>query len=304
MSSPLPDTSHGSLRLIVGPMFSGKSTALLHVIHSYRAIGKHVLVINHAFNQRYDTGKGVTTHDGTASHSNTQDTCTQTDTTVVNITADHTDSRPQAPMRTADQHDTCLTLLQLNDLCTDFLYTQWLERADVVCVEELQFFPDAFEVVRYLVDTLHKHVVCAGLIADYRREPFGDLPRLMPYADDVKHVKALCSVCNDGTQGIFTQRLTYDDAQVVVGETDTYRTVCRKHYLCQPVQQHQQAKENGLHVNTVTTLPHVESDYAVGYGYDEDDEQPREESGAPPYTPQALHPAPWYVDDADPEYSI
>lgn len=279
--------SCGSLRLIVGPMFSGKSTALLHVIHSYRAIGKHVLVVNHAFNQRYDTGKGVTTHDGGASHTNTQDTCTQTG-------AHDPMDMPQQPLRTAEQHDGCLTLLKLHDLCADYVYTQWLERADVVCIEELQFFPDAFEVVRHLVDTLHKHVVCAGLIADYRREPFGDLPRLIPYADEVQHVKALCSVCNDGTRGIFTQRITHDNAQVVVGETDTYRTVCRRHYLhSRDVQQQGSDDDAGVHGNAHTSLKHVGSDYAVGYAYDELDASSDAQQNDEP-----LRPSPWYVDDA------
>ena len=50
------------MELIIGPMFSGKSTELIRRCKRLRSIGLTVLVINHALDQR--DGSDVVTHDG------------------------------------------------------------------------------------------------------------------------------------------------------------------------------------------------------------------------------------------------
>lgn len=53
----------GSIELIIGPMFSGKSTELLRRCNRYKIAGKTVLKINHQKDTRY--GQGIIgTHDG------------------------------------------------------------------------------------------------------------------------------------------------------------------------------------------------------------------------------------------------
>lgn len=208
-------SSHsGYLKLIIGPMFSGKSTELLHTIHSYRSIGKEVLVINHAFNNRYDSTT-ISTHDKTVLD---------------------TDS---------------ITALNLGDIENDKSIHARIQTADIICIEELQFFEDAKDIVIKWVNAYHKCVVCAGLIADYKCELFGDVGKLIPYADEIHHVKALCCVCNDGTAGLFTQRVSPHQHQVAVGTNDMYRVVCRKHYVMCGDCQHDDNND----------------DYQVGYSY-------------------------------------
>lgn len=53
----------GTLKLIIGPMWSSKSTELLALCRKYRAIGKSVLLLNHASDTRY-IKDGISTHDG------------------------------------------------------------------------------------------------------------------------------------------------------------------------------------------------------------------------------------------------
>ena len=196
--------------MIVGPMFSGKSTELLHHIHSYISIGKQVLVINHAFNNRSSSGKdeGITTHDSLQY----VETC---------YVSPHTD---------------CVTLLNLSDILNAASYAHLVQNASVICIEELQFFEDAKDVVLELVNKKNKKVITAGLIADYKGDLFGDVGKLIPFADEVHHIKALCSVCNDGTPGIFTQRTTPHGDKIAVGAKDMYRAVCRKHYYTEEVE--------------------------------------------------------------------
>ena len=52
-----------SLDIVIGPMFSGKSSYVTSVVSRYGALGIPVLVITHESDQRYSTHE-VVTHDG------------------------------------------------------------------------------------------------------------------------------------------------------------------------------------------------------------------------------------------------
>ena len=47
--------------IIIGPMFSGKSTELYRRINRFHSIGKRVLIVNH---QNDTSTAGISTHDG------------------------------------------------------------------------------------------------------------------------------------------------------------------------------------------------------------------------------------------------
>ena len=44
-------------------------------------------------------------------------------------------------------------------------------------------------------------------------------------------LSALCSICKDGTHAHFSKRIVKEDKQNLVGSTESYISVCRKHYL-------------------------------------------------------------------------
>tara|TARA_B110000483_G_C18081735_1_gene498382 strand:- start:82 stop:609 length:528 start_codon:yes stop_codon:yes gene_type:complete len=52
-----------SLTLIVGCMFSGKSTELIRLVNRYKSIGKNILTINHSLDQRYSRNM-IVSHSG------------------------------------------------------------------------------------------------------------------------------------------------------------------------------------------------------------------------------------------------
>jgi len=58
---------------------------------------------------------------------------------------------------------------------------------------------------------------------------FGEILSLIPLADNVIKLSALCMVCKDGTEGPFSKRLTSDTCQECVGGASEYAAVCRKH---------------------------------------------------------------------------
>ena len=108
--------------------------------------------------------------------------------------------------------------------------------ADIVAIEEGQFFDEGLpEVVERLADG-GKQVVVTGLDRDFRGIPFGPMPRLMALADQVTKLTAICMVC--GEQATRTQRLidgrpaSADSPLIVIGGMgdETYEARCRLHH--------------------------------------------------------------------------
>jgi len=101
----------------------------------------------------------------------------------------------------------------------------------VLIIDEGQFYGDLYEKVKGWADTLPIHIVVTGLDGDSDRNPFGDILKLIPLAEEVERLSALCSVCKDGTLAHFSKALITKAEQVAIGGVNVYVPVCRKHYL-------------------------------------------------------------------------
>jgi len=101
----------------------------------------------------------------------------------------------------------------------------------LVVVEEGQFFNDLYKFVVRAVDKDKKTVVIGGLDGDCFRRPFGQILNLIPLADHVTKLSALCEGCRDGTPALFTFRISESKEVVEVGGSESYIPLCRKHYL-------------------------------------------------------------------------
>ncbi len=182
-----------SLQLFIGPMYAGKSSELIRQIQRYEILNKNVLVINHIINNRYGSNT-ITTH-------------------------------------TKMSYDDCIIVSKLSEIYENNDFKQRFNNAHVIVIEELQFFSDAYDNIVNWCDNHGKHVIAGGLDGDFRRAPFGDVLRLIPHAEKVVKLSALCKRCCDGTPANFTMRITKDESQTVVGSADVYEAVCRKHFL-------------------------------------------------------------------------
>ena len=188
----------GYLEIIIGPMFSSKTSTLLEIYKKCKFCNISVSIINHSIDQRYHNTM-VSTHD-----------------------------KIMAPCIQANK----LSEIWLNDnidnqLVDNDSYTL-LQNSDVILINEGQFFSDLYEVV---VDMLNKNkkVYICGLDGDFERKKFGSVLDLIPLCDKVTKLTSLCSLCKDGTPGIFSMRLTKEREQTVVG-SENYIPVCRKCY--------------------------------------------------------------------------
>lgn len=183
-----------SLELIIGPMFSGKSSAVLQRIRRARAIDREVFIVTSIIDTRYnDSGCAVKTHDkeGIEAHG-----------------------------------------LGTHDLAKIFTYDAYA--SPLIIIEEAQFFQGLYDIVKKAVEVGNKDVIVVGLDGDSDRKPFGDILQLIPIADKVTRLTALCKRCGDGTVALFSALVSGFDGkkeQIYVGGADKYLPMCRKHYL-------------------------------------------------------------------------
>ena len=98
--------------------------------------------------------------------------------------------------------------------------------ADVVGIDEAQFFgAELVEVVERLARD-GRRVVVAGLDQDYLGRPFEPVPQLMAVAEHVTKLHAVCVRC--GAPANHSQRIVAGADRVLVGEAEAYEPRCRR----------------------------------------------------------------------------
>lgn len=100
--------------------------------------------------------------------------------------------------------------------------------ADVVGVDEAQFFDEGLVEVCNTLANKGKRVIIAGLDMDFKGIPFGPLPALCAVAEDVTKVHAICVRC--GNLAHVSHRIVDCDRQVMLGQLQEYEPLCRHCY--------------------------------------------------------------------------
>lgn len=106
--------------------------------------------------------------------------------------------------------------------------TTLAQSADVVGIDEAQFFDNALVDVCNQLAQQGKRVIVAGLDMDFRGNPFGPMPALCAIAEDVTKVHAVCVRCGELAQ--FSHRKVAGERQVMLGEMQSYEPLCRQCY--------------------------------------------------------------------------
>ena len=185
----------GWIEVICGSMFSGKTESLLRELHIFSAMGASVIYVNHSLDTR---SSSFSSHHPLLASTN------------------------GAP--TID----CVKLSSSEEL---------LEKTRdhlIIGIDEAQFFPGLLDTVLHLVERLGKRVLIAGLTANFRREPFGDILSLIPYCDRVTKLSSCCNRCAANKQirqAHFSFRVTESTEEVDVGGKQKYIPLCRGCFL-------------------------------------------------------------------------
>lgn len=178
-----PRVSNTKIKVICGPMFSGKTKTLIKTIDKFKSKGKKVVVFKPTMDNRY-SNESIVSHD-------------KDETVAINV------SKPA----------------EILDL---------FHHADVVAIDEAQFFDRSIVAVCGIIADHGKSVVVAGLDMDYRSNPFGSMPELMTIADEVVKLNSVCTFCSGRAR--YSHRVSKDDGIVVLGEKDKYVPLCRSCY--------------------------------------------------------------------------
>lgn len=101
-----------------------------------------------------------------------------------------------------------------------------VDGADVVGIDEAQFFGDELIDICQELAGMGTRVIVAGLDQDYRGRPFEPLPQLMAVAEYVTKLHAICVVC--GSPANHSQRIVDDEGRVLVGAQEAYEPRCRR----------------------------------------------------------------------------
>ena len=175
--------SFGSIEVICGNMFSGKTEELIRRLRRAKIARLNVKIFKPKIDTRYEEGNIV--------------------------------SHNQLKLESL----AVKSINELNDLTSD---------ADVVGIDEAQFFDESIIEIAKDLSSKGKRVIIAGLDTDFKGKPFGPMPKLMCEADFLDKLQAICVKC--GNPASYTQRLSKDNKQVVIGETDIYEARCRHCY--------------------------------------------------------------------------
>jgi thymidine kinase len=99
------------------------------------------------------------------------------------------------------------------------------EDAQVVGIDEAQFFDEGIVAVCETLVMQGKRVIVAGLDMDYLGKPFGPMPALLSVADFITKLHAICVQC--GHLANVSYRTSDEEGTVVLGEKNNYEPRCR-----------------------------------------------------------------------------
>ncbi|HXW95035.1 MAG TPA: thymidine kinase [Nitrososphaerales archaeon] len=184
-----------TLEVIIGPMFSGKTSELIRLVEREVYAKKKGAVFKIAFDRRY-SAKQLVTHNGLK----------------------------------YDAYTVASSTEGLHEI-EDIAFSQGL---DAIGVDEVNFFPEALvSTLDRLADT--RRVIACGLNLNFRAEPFPTTMELAARADKVRYLSAVCVVCGQEatrTQRLIAGKpAPKDSPTIVVGGKELYEPRCRRCYV-------------------------------------------------------------------------
>lgn len=100
--------------------------------------------------------------------------------------------------------------------------------AEVVCIDEAQFFDRQLISVANTLANDGKRVIVAGLDMDFQGRPFEPMPQMLAIAEYITKLHAVCA--ESGTMAHYSQRVVENKDRVLVGEADAYEPRSRHCY--------------------------------------------------------------------------
>ncbi len=181
----------GEIQLIIGPMFSGKTSELIRRISRYSIAQKKCIIIKYVKDTLYpltNENKQLRTHDYKI-------------------------------------HEAVSTSL-LNELDK----SEIIKKYDIIGIDEGQFFEDLHSFTQTMCDVYGKIVIIAALSGTFQKKPWDSISNIIPLANKISFFKAVCCRCHkDGAA--FTHRRSSEKEIQVIGGLEKYWPVGSKCYI-------------------------------------------------------------------------
>jgi thymidine kinase len=188
----------GKLDIIMGTMFSGKTSYLLNKISLFIELNLKVLYINIDFDDRSEIEYST-----------------------------HNPFLNNLDLKKRDKINENLTMIKSRDLSNISIDTY-----DIIMIDEGHFFDDIIKFTKKLLEN-KKHIIIATLIADFKGNKFGKVLDLIPICDEVIKLESYCIECSKQkkiNKAIFSKRITKNKESIDIGGSEKYIAVCREHY--------------------------------------------------------------------------
>lgn len=187
----------GSIVLVCGPMFSGKSTEMIRLVQRHHLCKLKCVYIKHQSDNRYEQNND----DG---QQNKSPLSTQ-------ITTHDGNSVPALK---------CEKLFDLETQCLD---------SDVVGIDEGQFFDDLLPFCTKMRN-LGKKIIVSALSGNFERKMFTPIVELIPHSDRVQFFQAICLNC--GSEAAYNRfkknvKSNSDSSfEPIIGGAEMFESVC------------------------------------------------------------------------------
>lgn len=176
-----------------GPMFSGKTSALLLAVERFKYQGRHIYAFKPQIDDRYKVGS-IVSHMGW--------------------------EIPAVQISTGSELIEAL-MVQMPDGV--------LKEKCVVVVDEIFMIPGIAEQLIWLYKN-NVTIVASTLDLSYACVPFEEVSKLIPYATSIKKFASICSVCKMDAQYTWRKMPETDERVIVVGGAETYEPRCKLHH--------------------------------------------------------------------------
>ncbi len=203
----------GQLDLILGTMFSGKTTYLLSQIAKIAELNYSILYINIEFDTRSESI--FSTHNP--------------------FFDSHKDFIKKESIKNNVEMIKVKNLSEIE-----------IEKKDVIIIDESHFFDDLVEFVNKCLD-LNKYVIVSGLIADFKGNKFGKTLDLIPICSNIKRLHAYCAECAKDKKcsiATYSKRIVKCKKSIDIGGSEKYIPVCRLHFKQESIIENKILPEN------------------------------------------------------------
>ncbi len=101
---------------------------------------------------------------------------------------------------------------------------------DLVAIDEAQFLDnDLYLIINELAD-MNIDVIVSGLDLDFRGEPFETIKNILPYAERITKLTAVCTSCYNNanrSQRIIDNKTNLTNDRIIIGDIEKYSAKCR-----------------------------------------------------------------------------